>query len=141
MKASTIGFLAALFGMLSVALGAFGAHGLQGRLSPADMAIFETAVRYQFFHALALMVPALRMERTRNGFLELAAWSFLAGIVLFSGSLYVLVGSGQRWLGAVTPLGGVSFIVGWCALAWSFLRLSPEDAKDAMNSPTEGGAP
>jgi len=121
--ATTFGFLGAVFGFLGVALGAFGAHGLQGRLTAGELTTFETAVRYQMYHALALVLLAVLLHRgvaTSSG--SLAGWGFSAGIVLFSGSLYLMLLTGQRWLGAVTPLGGVAFLVGWAALAWSFLR-------------------
>jgi uncharacterized membrane protein YgdD (TMEM256/DUF423 family) len=115
----------AVLGGLAVAIGAFGAHGLQGRVAPEQLAVFEIGVRYHFYHALALVLVGIFAGRAAaggavvaaSGGLVLTAWLFVAGIVLFSGSLYVLVLSGQRWLGAVTPLGGVSFIAGWIAFA------------------------
>lgn len=116
--------LGALSGLLSVAAGAFGAHALKGRLAADLLVIFETAARYQMYHALALVlvgVLALRgggPERVA-GSLQLAGGLFVVGTVLFSGSLYVLALSGQRWLGAITPLGGLAFLGGWLALAWS----------------------
>ena len=106
--------------LLAVALGAFGAHGLRGRLSPADLATFETAVRYQMYHALGLILVAVRSAAFSNLLVRVAGWAFTIGILVFSGSLYVLVLTGERWLGAVTPVGGVAFLVGWGALAWSF---------------------
>lgn len=112
-----------MFGFLAVALGAFGAHALKGRLSPEDLTIFETGVRYQMYHALALLLLATLLVRGGTaGSYTLAGWAFSVGILLFSGSLYLMVFSGQRWLGAVTPLGGVAFLIGWMALAWSFVR-------------------
>jgi uncharacterized membrane protein YgdD (TMEM256/DUF423 family) len=117
-----LGALGCGFGFLAVALGAFGAHGLRGRLSPEDLAIFETGVRYQMYHSLALLLVVVLLARDGPGGSPLAGWAFIAGILLFSGSLYVLVFTGARWLGAVTPLGGVAFLVGWALLAWSFLR-------------------
>lgn len=117
------GALGGFFGFLAVALGAFGAHVLKARLSPDDLAIFETGVRYQMYHALALLLLAALLPRGGSaGAFTLAGWAFLVGIVLFSGSLYLMVFSGQRWLGAVTPLGGVAFLAGWSALAWAFFR-------------------
>jgi len=114
------GLLGALMAFLAVALGAFGAHGLAGRLPPGDLAIFETAVRYQMYHSLGLLLVAA-LSATVPGFrARVTGWAFTLGILVFSGSLYVLVLTGQRWLGAVTPLGGVAFLVGWAALAWSF---------------------
>ena len=111
-----------IFGGLAVALGAFGAHALQGRLSPRDLDIFETAVRYQMYHALALLACGLMATRVESGALRLAGAAFVIGILIFSGSLYTLVLSGLRWLGAVTPIGGVAFLVGWAALAWAAFR-------------------
>jgi uncharacterized membrane protein YgdD (TMEM256/DUF423 family) len=98
---------------IAVAAGAFGAHALRARLSPADLATFETGARYQMYHALALSGPA-----------QLAGWCFVAGTLLFSGSLYLLTLTDTRWLGAITPLGGVAFLVGWVALAVAGLRIT-----------------
>ena len=116
----TLGIAGAVFGFLGVALGAFGAHGLEGRVSAADLSTFEVAVRYQLIHALALLIVAGISEKVPGA--AFAGNAFVAGTVLFSGSLFVLVGTGQRWLGAVTPLGGVAFLVGWGVLAWGFSR-------------------
>jgi len=111
-----------LFGGLGVALGAFGAHGLRGRLSPEMLAIFETGVRYQVYHALALIAVVVAIGRWPSSSLPaIAGWLFVAGIIVFSGSLYALALSGQRWWGAITPLGGVAFLGGWLCLliaAW-----------------------
>jgi uncharacterized membrane protein YgdD (TMEM256/DUF423 family) len=115
--------LGALFGALAVAAGAFGAHALRARLEPRDLEIFETAARYQLYHALALFAVAWAMECNRQWGLA-AGWLFVAGVVVFSGSLYALVLTGQRWLGAVTPLGGVAFILGWVCLGMAVLRRS-----------------
>jgi uncharacterized membrane protein YgdD (TMEM256/DUF423 family) len=113
---------ASVLGGLAVALGAFGAHALSGRLSAADLGTFETAVRYQFYHALALLGVAAVLGRwPQSGAALWAGWLFVAGVLIFSGSLYGLVFSGVRWLGAVTPLGGVAMIAGWISLglaAW-----------------------
>jgi uncharacterized membrane protein YgdD (TMEM256/DUF423 family) len=114
--------LGAVFGFLAVALGAFGAHGLRGRLTPNDMAVYETGVRFQMYHALALLAVAWAATRWPVGTLRLAGWLFVVGIVLFSGSLYALVLTGHRALGAVTPLGGLSFLAAWALLAWTALR-------------------
>jgi uncharacterized membrane protein YgdD (TMEM256/DUF423 family) len=103
----------ALMGGLAVAAGAFGSHFLQSRLTPEDLAIFETGVRYQMYHALALIVCAV-LGRGAG----LAAHSFLWGTCVFSGSLYLLVSTGPRWLGAITPIGGTLLLVGWAALAF-----------------------
>lgn len=115
--------LGALSGSLAVALGAFGAHALRGRLAPEDLAIFETGVRYQMYHALALLAVALwiaHIGQSRN--LAAAGWLLVAGTVVFSGSLYLLALGGPRWLGAITPLGGLAFIAAWLLLAWSAWR-------------------
>lgn len=112
----------AVSGLLAVAAGAFGAHGLKEKLSPEMLAIFETAARYQMYHAFALLVVGLVEGKTSPGALRVAGWSFLLGTVLFSGSLYVLAMTGLKWLGAVTPLGGLGFMIGWAALAWAALR-------------------
>ena len=108
----------ALLAGIAVAAGAFGAHGLRSRLAPADLVTFETAVRYQMYHALALLAVAGLLARGA-ALAGAAGWSFLAGIALFSGSLYLLTLAGQRWMGAVTPLGGLAFLVGWVLLAVS----------------------
>lgn len=114
--------LAAVLALVAVALGAFGAHGLRGRLTPPDLEIFETAVRYQMYHALALFGVAWVSARWPGGLAHAAGWFFVAGVVVFSGSLYLLVLSGQRWLGAVTPLGGLALLIGWAVLAWRIFR-------------------
>ena len=110
--------LGALNALVSVAAGAFGAHGLKARLSPELLAIWETGARYHTYHALGLCVVGLcahaGLPRT-----SIAGTAMLVGIALFSGSLYALALSGVRTLGAVTPLGGLAFMVGWAALAWS----------------------
>ena len=116
--------LGALSGFVSVAAGAFGAHALRDRLAANYLAIFETAARYQMYHALALLAVALLMHRWPGASLRWAGWLFLAGTVLFSGSLYALALTGTRWLGAITPLGGVAFLAGWICLALS-ARSSP----------------
>ncbi len=116
--------LGALFGGLGVVLGAFGAHALRASLSAQDLATFEIGVRYQMYHALALMAVAWAASRwpAQAAGLTVSGWAFVLGILVFSGSLYVLVLTGQRWLGAVTPIGGVAFIVGWGLLAWAAFR-------------------
>ena len=111
--AATIG---AVLGAAGVVLGAFGAHALRSRLEPRDLEIFETAVRYQMYHAFAMLAAAWLLSRQAPG-ASSAAWAFLAGTVIFSGSLYLLVATGHRWLGAVTPIGGVLLIAGWLLLA------------------------
>lgn len=109
--------LGALFGLLSVALGAFGAHALNAVLADDMLATFETGARYQMYHALALIAVGWIGRTARTAWVSTAGWAFLVGIVLFSGSLYLLALSGTRWLGAITPLGGLAFIAGWGALA------------------------
>ena len=121
MSAHRILALGALLGALAVVLGAFGAHGLRSRVSPELLEIYETAVRYHFYHALALLAVGAWVDRGGSAAsppgVGMAAWAFLAGVVIFSGSLYALVLTGARWLGAVTPIGGVAFIAGWLLLA------------------------
>jgi uncharacterized membrane protein YgdD (TMEM256/DUF423 family) len=113
------GAIAAILGGLSVAFGAFGAHALKERLSDRALEIFETATRYQMYHALALLLVVVLLSQTEIGqvWLNAAGVGFIAGILIFSGSLYALSFSGIKWLGAITPLGGVAFIVGWGCLA------------------------
>ena len=103
---------------LGVAAGAFAAHGLRQKITPDLLAIFETAARYQIYHGLGLAAVAFAVTRWPLGHSDWAGWAFLAGTVLFSGSLYALSLSGIRALGAVTPLGGVCFLAGWALLAW-----------------------
>lgn len=110
-------FVGALMGFVGVGLGAFGAHGLKGRLSPDMLAVFETGVRYQMYHALALLVVGALMTRLEGRAIVVAGWSFTAGILIFSGSLYALALTGVTMLGAVTPISGVAFLAGWVALA------------------------
>ena len=107
----------ALAGAMGVALGAFAAHGLRGRLSPDMLAVFETGVRYHMYHALAILLTSAIMGRVTGRLIVAAGWLFTAGIVLFSGSLYLLATTGVTILGAITPLGGVAFLLGWACLA------------------------
>jgi uncharacterized membrane protein YgdD (TMEM256/DUF423 family) len=107
---------------LGVALGAFGAHGLKPRVSPELMEIFETGVRFHMYHALGLLAVGWGAMRWPGVPVQIAGWAFTFGIVVFSGSLYLLAMTGIRWLGAVTPLGGVAFMIGWAALALAALR-------------------
>ena len=111
--------LGCLSAFVGVSLGAFAAHGLKGRLAPDLFTVFETGVRYQIFHALALLAVAWACTRWPGRPTEIAGWLFLAGIVLFSGSLYALSLSGLRWLGAITPFGGLAWLLGWLSLAWA----------------------
>lgn len=109
--------LAAVLGFSGVAAGAFGAHALRARLEPRDLEIFETAVRYQLIHALALgMVAGLAGHRTTSA-LSGAGWAWTFGVLVFSGSLYALVLTQTRWFGAITPLGGLALLAGWALLA------------------------
>ena len=108
---------------IAVAAGAFGAHALRARLAPSDLAIFETGARYQMYHGLALLAVAWDAERTDRAAIRVAGWSFLVGTILFSGSLYALALFGISALGAVTPFGGVAFLVGWTGLAVSARKL------------------
>jgi uncharacterized membrane protein YgdD (TMEM256/DUF423 family) len=105
--------------LIAVALGAFGAHGLRARIVPDMLLTFEIGVRYQMYHALALLAVGAVAGRLPGGAVAAAGWLFVAGTVIFSGSLYVLALTGQRWLGAVTPLGGLAFLAGWAVLAWA----------------------
>ena len=103
---------------LGVAAGAFGAHALKQRLPEDLQAVFETAVRYQMYHALGLLAVAFAMNRWPSGSFQVAGWLLLLGIILFSGSLYALCLTGIRILGAITPFGGLCFLAGWAVLAW-----------------------
>lgn len=115
--ARTFVILGAVSAFLAVGAGAFGAHGLRERV-PADLlAVFEVGARYQMYHALALFAAAWVATRVHGVLPVVAGWAFVVGSVVFSGSLYALALTGQRWLGAVTPVGGVAFLVGWAALA------------------------
>lgn len=120
--------LGALGGLTGVLLGAFGAHALRDRFDDYSMRVFETAVQYQFYHSLALLaVGILMLSATHTGLLRVSTVMFATGIVIFSGSLYLLSFTGIRWLGAVTPLGGLAFIVGWSCLALAAFKMgSPQ---------------
>ena len=101
---------------LAVALGAFGAHALRQRLSPEMLAVFEVGVRYHVYHALALFAVAWVADRSPGSLAQASGWAFTLGIVVFSGSLYLLSVTGVRWLGAITPIGGTAFLAGWVLL-------------------------
>lgn len=116
----TIGAFSAFLG---VAAGAFGAHALKTRVTPELLLVFETGVRYQLIHAIALLAVGLAAVHRPSGSWAIPVGLFTAGTVLFSGSLYALALSGVRWLGAVTPLGGVCFLAGWLAVIWIVLRV------------------
>lgn len=122
MIARTAATIGALFAGLAVAAGAFGAHALRTRLEPGDLEIFETAARYQMYHGLALLAAAWLLDRgiAQAG---IAAWGFTLGTLVFSGSLYLMVFTGMRWLGAVTPIGGVALLVGWVAMVLAARRI------------------
>lgn len=118
-------FLAAggLAALAAVALGAFGAHALKGRLSPEMLAVWHTAVEYHVFHALGLLAVGLvAAQLPESALLKWSGWLMLAGIMLFSGSLYALALTGVRWLGVVTPAGGTAFLAAWALLAIAILR-------------------
>ncbi|CAN5721683.1 DUF423 domain-containing protein [soil metagenome] len=114
--------LGAASALISVAAGAFGAHALRTRLSPELLAVFETGARYQMYHAVGLFAAAWALTRWPGPWPARAGWLFVVGTLLFSGSLYALALSGVRWLGAITPLGGVAFLLGWICLALAIRR-------------------
>jgi len=115
----SLGALAAFFG---VALGAFAAHGLKNKLPPDMFNVFEVGVRYHMYHALGLLAVAAAAARWTGPWVTAAGWLFVFGIVIFSGSLYLLAMGGPRWLGAITPIGGLAFLIGWLLLAWVVWR-------------------
>jgi uncharacterized membrane protein YgdD (TMEM256/DUF423 family) len=110
--------LSAISGFLTVALGAFGAHSLKSVLDDYGKSIYEKAILYQMFHSMALFGVGLLQHFTKQHSLVSSGWGFLIGILLFSGSLYVLAITGMKWLGAITPIGGISFLFGWSYLIW-----------------------
>jgi uncharacterized membrane protein YgdD (TMEM256/DUF423 family) len=114
--------IGALSACISVATGAFGAHALVGLVTPERLAVWETAARYQMYHALGLMIVAYLASQKAAGPARIGGWLFVIGTLLFSGSLYTLVLTDIRILGAVTPFGGVAFLVGWLSLAWGVWR-------------------
>lgn len=113
--------LGALDAALAVVLGAFGAHGLKQHVSTARLDVWHTACEYQFYHALGILLIVLLAAQFSSHLLP-AAWVLLAGSVIFSGSLYLLVLTDTAWLGAITPIGGITLIAGWCILAWQTFR-------------------
>jgi uncharacterized membrane protein YgdD (TMEM256/DUF423 family) len=119
---STFFVVGALSALVAVAAGAFGAHSLRDVVAPELIPTFETGARYQMYHALGLIVVSFAAVRWPGTATALAGWLFVAGTLLFSGSLYLLVLTGLRWLGAITPLGGLAFIVGWASLAYAAWR-------------------
>jgi uncharacterized membrane protein YgdD (TMEM256/DUF423 family) len=121
-RAPAFAVTGAVSAFIAVAAGAFGAHALRTRLTPESLTVFETATRYQMYHALALFAVAWAATRWPGTPVRAAGWLFIGGTVLFSGSLYFLALSGARWLGAITPLGGLLFLSGWVALAVAIAR-------------------
>lgn len=115
--------LGAILGGLAVGIGAFGAHGLRAKVEPRMLEVWQTGASYQMYHALALIAAAWLLSRAESTAAVVAGWAFVIGVLLFSGSLYAMVLTGVRALGAVTPFGGVSFIVGWIALAVAASKL------------------
>ncbi len=128
--------LGAINGFLAVAFGAFAAHGLKNILSDGLLEVFQTGVEYQGLHALALLLIGLLGNGRQIRGLRLAGWAFATGILLFSGSLYLLALTDARWLGMVTPLGGTAFLVGWGALAW---HASRRDRHERHRRPAQPG--
>jgi len=114
--------IGAIGGFFSVALGAFAAHALRGIISPGLLQAFHTGVHYQAIHSLALLLVGVLIERQPHPNLRVAGWAFASGILLFSGSLYIMATIDIAWLGSVTPLGGIAFLMGWGALSWHLLR-------------------
>lgn len=114
--------LAAISGFVAVALGAYAAHGLQGRLEPRALEWIDTGLRYQMFHAAALIGVAILARDGATLALQLAGWGFALGTLLFCGLLYAMALGAPRWFGAVVPLGGLAFLAGWAALGWYALR-------------------
>ena len=108
--------------LIAVGLGAFAAHGLKGRLTTEMLNAFEVGVRYQMYHALALLAVAWALSRWPRAEITVAGWLFIAGTIIFSGSLYLLSLTGVRWIGAITPIGGVAFLLGWLSLVWGVWR-------------------
>ena len=121
--AKTFLLIAAISGLLAVLIGAFGAHGLKHRVTEDLLVVYQTGVQYHFYHTIALLVVGLLLlQFPQASGLVVSGWLFLAGIVIFSGSLYLMTLSGLRWLGAITPIGGLAFIAGWLAMAVAVYR-------------------
>ena len=119
---------------LGVALGAFGTHGLKDRLSPASIEIWKTAVQYHLIHALALVFIGLLASQIQSKNIERAGWLIFAGTIVFAGSLYALAVSGIKWLGAITPLGGVCFLAGWLMIAVTVAKYHPNTSPQKNSS-------
>ncbi|MGM0524814.1 MAG: DUF423 domain-containing protein [Pseudomonadota bacterium] len=115
--------IAAVLGGFAVMLGAFAAHGLKSRLSDSLLSAFETGVSYQFYHALALFILALWLKQSQSVWLIASGYLWLAGVILFSGSLYALALTGVKWFGPITPVGGLLFIAGWISLLVGAIKL------------------
>ena len=113
---------AAISGFLSVALGAFGAHALKGLLDDYGRTVYEKASNYQMFHTIALLGLGILQHNLKELSFSPAGWGFLSGIIIFSGSLYLLAVTGIKWLGAITPIGGMAFLFGWAWLAYVLVR-------------------
>ncbi|MFZ6712152.1 DUF423 domain-containing protein [Undibacterium sp. TC9W] len=122
MQARSFIATAAILMFIGVAAGAFGAHGLKQMLSADMLAIWQTAVTYQMVHGLGMLALGIMLQQQDNALLRKAAWAMLAGVIIFSGSLYALALTGLRILGAITPIGGVAFLAGWAMLAWAAIR-------------------
>jgi uncharacterized membrane protein YgdD (TMEM256/DUF423 family) len=118
----TFVFLGSINLFLAVALGAFGAHGLKNRLSEYLLSVYNTGVQYHMIHAIGLIMIGILSQWLAPSHLNIAGWSLFVGIIIFSGSLYVLSITGIKWLGAITPIGGVAFLVGWVFLAIAALK-------------------
>jgi uncharacterized membrane protein YgdD (TMEM256/DUF423 family) len=122
MTTKSILVITALLGALSVALGAFAAHGLKKIVEPYYLEIFDKAVRYQFYHTFAIGLCGLILLNKNELNLQTSVWLFLSGIVFFSGSLYLMTFTQMKWLGAITPIGGLCFIAGWLLMAWQIFK-------------------
>lgn len=121
--AKTVLMITAISGLLAVALGAFGAHGLKSRVTEDLLAVYQTGVQYHFYHTFALAIAGLLLlQFPQIGLLKWSAVCFVAGMVVFSGSLYLMTFTGMRWLGAITPLGGLSLMAGWLLLVLAVYR-------------------
>lgn len=117
--------IASLSGVLAVMLGAFGAHGLRDKLTPALMSAYQTGVQYQFYHTLALLAVAILLQRLPNSmWLQASGGLFVVGMLMFSGSLYCLALGGPSWLGPITPIGGLCFMLAWLSLFVAVWRMS-----------------
>ncbi len=115
--------LGSLFALAAVALGAFGAHGLKARLSAQMLGVYQTGVQYHFYHSLGLVLVGIAcFHLPESGPLRAAGWLMVAGVLVFSGSLYALSLGAPRWLGALAPIGGLAFLLAWAAFAWAVLR-------------------